>query len=116
MEHNQFDNNVMPDLYSGGFINEPMDDLPAAMESEVYVDGKLQVRGGKKTKKSKKKKSQETNYFAELCGLLRVLWATRQTEDIDKVNNPDKYVRITLRELVIYLIFLAVLTISKLFI
>jgi hypothetical protein len=39
-----------------------------------------------------------------------VLWATRQTEDIDKVKNPDHYVKITLRELIIYFLFLGCLT------
>jgi len=43
----------------------------------------------------------------------KALWATRETEDIDKIANPDKYVKITLRELVIYIVFLTVLTISN---
>lgn len=50
------------------------DDMPTAMEAEVYVDGKLQVKRKTKNDKNKdKKKSKEdnTNYFAELCKLLR---------------------------------------------
>lgn len=41
-----------------------------------------------------------------------VLWATRETEEIDKVRNPDKYTKITLRELIIYGVYLAVLCIG----
>jgi hypothetical protein len=46
--------------------------------------------------------------------MLIVLWATRQTEDIDKAKNPDKYVKITLRELAVYIGFLVILSIGLL--
>jgi len=52
----------------GGFIDPDQDNDLAAMESEVYVDGKVQV-GHKK--KNKKKKGDETNYCAEACGIVR---------------------------------------------
>ena len=83
----------------------------------MYVNGELQVGNrsknkNKKGKNSKKKHSNE-NYCMDMCGFVRLLWATRQTEDIDKVKNPDKYVRITLRELFIYLGFLVVLCLCK---
>ena len=90
------------------------------MESEVYVNGELQVgnrsKGGKNKKggKNSKKKHSNENYCADMCGFVRLLWATRQTEDIDKVKNPDKYVKITLRELFIYLGFLIVRCLRKL--
>lgn len=110
MSHSQFDESgTMQDMYTNdGFIKE---EEPAAMESEVYVNGKIQ-RNSKKQKKSKKKKNDEKNYFSMCCGVLRKLWATRQTEDIDKVKHPDRYVKITLRELVIYLIFLVIICIG----
>jgi hypothetical protein len=40
------------------------------------------------------------------------LWATRETEK-DLRKNKDLYVKTTLRELVIYLVFIAILCISK---
>ena len=43
------------------------------------------------------------------------LWATRQTEVIDKEKNPDLYVKITLRELIVFLVFLLILCISNIF-
>ena len=97
-----------PDFNQGGFINEPSDS-PAAMENEVCVDGKYQVN--KKGKRVDKKKKKDENYLKEICNAFRLLWATRQTEDIDKVKNPDKYVKITLRELFVYLGFLIILCI-----
>ena len=59
---------------NGGFIDDtpqnPADE-PAAMEAEVYVDGKLQVGKKKGKGKNKKKKQQDSNYFSDLCGLVR---------------------------------------------
>lgn len=112
MSHSQFDEfGSVQDMYTnGGFIKE---EEPVAMESEVYVNGEVQLTS-KKNKKAKKKDDRK-NYFSVFCGILRKLWATRQTEDIDKVKNPDKYVKITLRELIIYLIFLIVVCIGMKF-
>jgi hypothetical protein len=41
------------------------------------------------------------------------LWATQQTEKIDRHQEKDKYVRTTIRELIVYLFFLTVLSIGK---
>jgi hypothetical protein len=41
------------------------------------------------------------------------LWATQQTEKIDRQVQKDKYVRITIRELIVYLVFLTILSIGK---
>jgi hypothetical protein len=41
------------------------------------------------------------------------LWATQQTERIDRNEQKDKYVRITIRELIVYLCFLTILSIGK---
>jgi len=41
------------------------------------------------------------------------LWATQQTEKIDRQEEKDKYVRTTIRELIVYLVFLTVLSIGK---
>ncbi|RNA43788.1 polycystic kidney disease 2-like 1 [Brachionus plicatilis] len=109
MSHSQFDESgTMQDMYTNsGFIKE---EEPVAMESEVYINGKVQA-SSKKQKKQKKKKNDEQNYFSVCCGFMRKLWATRQTEDIDKIKHPNRYVKITLRELIIYLIFLIVICI-----
>lgn len=64
-----------------GFVNsQPMDEnLPAAMEAEVYVNGKLEVRNKKKGGKKdgdnlaakKRKEMQKNRDFAEICGIFR---------------------------------------------
>jgi len=41
------------------------------------------------------------------------LWATRQTEK-DLRKNKDLYVKTTIRELILYLVFITILCISKL--
>jgi len=41
------------------------------------------------------------------------IWATQQTERIDRYREKDKYVRTTIRELIVYLIFLTILSIGK---
>jgi hypothetical protein len=44
------------------------------------------------------------------------LWSTQQTETIDRHQEKDKYVRTTIRELIIYIVFLVILSIGKNFI
>jgi hypothetical protein len=52
-------------------LNETMD-APAAMESELYVNGKVYVKSKDINKKKKRKtKHQESNYLGDLCGLVR---------------------------------------------
>lgn len=41
------------------------------------------------------------------------LWQTQQTEKIDRYQQKDKYVQTTIRELIVYLIFLTILSIGK---
>jgi hypothetical protein len=41
------------------------------------------------------------------------IWATQQTERIDRHQEKDKYVRTTIRELIVYMIFLVILSIGK---
>lgn len=50
----------------------------------------------------------------EIVSFLRKFWATRQTEDIDKEAEPNRYVRITLRELFIYVVFLVTVSLLAL--
>ena len=70
-------------IQNAGFVNskpmEPVDDLPTAMEAEVYVDGKLQIKNKKKNGKSnketladkKKKEMQQSRNFSEICSIFR---------------------------------------------
>lgn len=67
--------------------------------------------GGKSN--SSKKKAQQKSIFVTLPRALRKLWATRQTEDIDKEKEVTKYVKITMKELCIYAVFLVNLSICK---
>jgi hypothetical protein len=49
-----------------------LQDEPAAMESELYVNGKVYVKSRDINKKKKRKaKQQEPNPFNDFCGLLR---------------------------------------------
>jgi hypothetical protein len=49
----------------------------------------------------------------DIVRIILELWATQQTERIDRHEHMDKYVRTTIRELIVYLIFVAILTIGK---
>lgn len=50
--------------------------------------------------------------FISICLIFLALWATRQTEK-DLRKNKDLYIKTTIRELIIYLIFIIILCISK---
>ncbi len=51
-------------------------------------------------------------FFLKYISFYVALWATRQTEK-DLRKNKDLYVKTTLRELILYLIFVTILCISK---
>lgn len=74
----------------------------------------LPQKSGGRSNASKKKAQQQKSIFVTLPRALRKLWATRQTEDIDKVKEVSKYVKITMKELCIYAVFLVNLSICKL--
>lgn len=82
---------------------EPMD---SPMDSVNYDSP------AKKT--SRKKKQRKMTVFEKIPHYIRKLWATRQTEDIDKQNEVQKYVKITMRELIIYGVFLINLSVLAL--
>ncbi len=86
-----------------------------AMDSEVYVNGVLDTNKTtvKKTKKKSNKKRQLT-FIEKIPRLFRGLWATRQTENIDKEKEVHKYVKITMRELCVYAVFLVNLSVLSL--
>lgn len=63
--------------------------------------------------KGKRKKRPDT-FLEKIPIFVRSLWATRQTEDIDKEKQMYKYVKITMRELTIYGVFLINLSIVAL--
>ncbi|UJR28851.1 hypothetical protein I4U23_010075 [Adineta vaga] len=86
------------------------------MDNEMYVDGTLYVDGipvtrGDQQGRSRRNNQNRNNPCEKALSLLRKLWATQQTEQIDRQQHKDKYVRTTIRELIIYLIFLTILSI-----
>lgn len=80
------------------------------MESPEPVD--VNINPVRKTK-GKKKKRPDT-LLEKIPIFVRSLWATRQTEDIDKDKQMNKYVKITMRELTIYGVFLINLSVLAL--
>lgn len=76
-----------------------------------YAPPLPQKSGGRSN--ASKKAQQQKSIFVTLPRALRKLWATRQTEDIDKAKDVRKYVKITMKELSIYAVFLVNLSICK---
>ncbi|XP_064627409.1 polycystin-2-like isoform X2 [Lineus longissimus] len=83
-------------------------DQPAAMESEMYVDGAIRVMDDRQDQNIVVTEEPEGCWYKFKRGL-RSLWATRQTEETK--GNRELHVKTTLRELVVYFIFLIVLCI-----
>lgn len=82
---NDYDSNEISRASSGvgivgGGGSKPMnqDDLPTAMDAEVYVDGKLEFKSKKMSKKEKdsladkkRKEMKQKRDFAEICSVFR---------------------------------------------
>ncbi|CAF4557671.1 unnamed protein product, partial [Rotaria socialis] len=90
--------------------------IPNSKEKEVYIDGTLYADGmvidQREQGAYRVKERQHKKYSCkQLLRFIRKLWATQQTEKIDIEEDNEKYVRTTLRELFIYMVFLGVLTI-----
>ncbi|CAF0732509.1 unnamed protein product [Adineta steineri] len=90
--------------------------VAGGMENEMYIDGILYIDGvpvsqSEERLRLRQQKQQRSNPCGKAIGLVRKLWATQQTERIDRQYEKDKYVRTTIRELIVYLIFLAILSI-----
>ncbi|XP_050390964.1 polycystin-2 isoform X1 [Patella vulgata] len=56
---------------------------------------------------SRASKPQSKGCFSRICGGIRSLWATRHTEETKQ--NRELYVKTTLRELIIYIVFLIII-------
>ncbi|CAF3527805.1 unnamed protein product [Rotaria socialis] len=89
---------------------------PGAMESELYIDGTLYVDGvpiGQNEKQKRLGKQNQTveNQCKKALGFVRKLWATQQTERIDRKKHKNRYVQTTIRELIVYMAFLTILSI-----
>lgn len=112
------------------------DDAPAAMQSEIYdptakdprEDMEVQVDESKNgcgqrfsrvvrgIKKKKPRQHQKINFLEILDSVIFIfyclaLWATRQTEDT--TSDKEMHIKTTLRELLVYVLFLIVLCIGK---
>lgn len=110
---------------------------PGGMENELYIDGTLYVDGVPVSRSeqqglSGRRGPRHVNPCEKAIRLVRSkfqlicffekrriiykfieLWATQQTERIDRQQHKEKYVQTTIRELIVYLIFLTILSISK---
>ncbi|CAF0782686.1 unnamed protein product [Didymodactylos carnosus] len=97
-------------MFAGPRLND-QDHAPAGMDSELYIDGALHVDGVSVDRQQKRQIQKHQNPCEQLLRVLRKLWATQQTENIDREKNKDRYVRTTLRELGVYIAFIVVLSI-----
>lgn len=80
-------------------------DMPAAMDAEPY---NLQARVTQDVR-ADGPKNQPVDCFTRFKRVIRGLWRTRHTEDTD--TDREMYVKTTLRELAIYLVFICILCI-----
>ncbi|XP_015774864.1 PREDICTED: polycystin-2-like [Acropora digitifera] len=80
-------------------------DLPSAMEREPV---KLQTRVPADVR-APGTKNVPVGCWTRFKRIVRGLWRTRQTEDTD--SDPESHVKTTLRELIIYLVFITILCI-----
>ncbi|KAI3378657.1 hypothetical protein SNEBB_011293 [Seison nebaliae] len=89
-------------------MDVPIEDhVPSAMESEVYYNGQLHVDGAPIKRKAQIK--DEPSAGKKLLQKLRCLWSTREMTDSNA--DKEKLIRTTLRELILYCIYLCVLVI-----
>ncbi|CAF0862510.1 unnamed protein product [Rotaria sordida] len=92
------------------------EEAPGGMENELYIDGTLYVDGvpisqSEQQKQLARQKQLQQNQCKKFLLLIRKFWATQQTERIDRKKHKNRYVRTTIRELLVYLVFLTVLSI-----
>jgi len=88
------------------------DGEPSGMESEMYVDGEVRVVGEAIPERKRAQQIIEVEEEPDGCwyafkSSIRGMWATRETEDTTK--DKDLHVKTTLRELVVYILFLVVI-------
>ncbi|XP_060603024.1 polycystin-2-like protein 1 isoform X2 [Ruditapes philippinarum] len=88
-------------------IRDDADLSPTAMEGDdsVYMGGDRNKSAAVATTS----KNQSKSCFAKIGHGIRSLWATRQTEDVK--GDRELHVKTTLRELIIYIVFLVILCI-----
>ncbi|XP_077999256.1 polycystin-2-like protein 1 isoform X2 [Glandiceps talaboti] len=99
----ELDDGPLDNSYGHG--EYPDDEAPTAMESEVYVDGHMRVMDAQ----TKAKLEEPQGCCSKVGRGIRSLWRTRQTEDTK--SDRELHVRTTLRELIIYFLFIVVLCI-----
>ncbi|XP_045214865.1 polycystic kidney disease 2-like 1 protein isoform X3 [Mercenaria mercenaria] len=87
-------------------VRDDPDLSPSAMDDDsVYMSGDK----NKSSAVATTSKNQSKSCFAKIGGGIRSLWATRQTEDVK--GDRELHVKTTLRELIIYIVFLVILCI-----
>ncbi|CAF1423747.1 unnamed protein product [Adineta steineri] len=94
-----------------------MHTIPTILENDGYIDGdypsdKMAItQSGQAGGYNKKRRQHSNNPCKQILRFIRRLWATQQTEKIDREEHLDVYARTTIRELTIYMVFLAILSI-----
>ncbi|KAK3090686.1 hypothetical protein FSP39_013743 [Pinctada imbricata] len=90
------------------FDFDPRDDpdLPRAMENDIYMD-KGDRNPSRNTTVATTGTKKKLGCWGTFCKGVRSLWATRQTEETK--GNRELHVKTTLRELIIYIVFLVIL-------
>lgn len=83
------------------------DHAPTAMESEVYMGADMKAMDIKTARA--KEDHARAGFCRKVMRAIRSLWRTRQTDDT--AQDKELHVRTTLRELIIYIVFLVILCI-----
>ncbi|XP_070544814.1 polycystin-2-like protein 1 isoform X3 [Ptychodera flava] len=99
------DDGPLDNSFGHGDFPDDDDHVPTAMEGEVYVDGHMRVLDAQ----TKAKLEEPQGCCSKVGRAIRSLWRTRQTEDTKA--DRELHVKTTLRELIIYIIFVVVLCI-----
>ncbi|CAF3530095.1 unnamed protein product [Rotaria sordida] len=90
--------------------------IPTRIENEVYIDGTSYVDGVPVNQEEHGRynvteRQRKKSPFKQFLRFIRKLWATQQTEKFNDEEHNEKYVRTTIRELMIYMVFIGILTI-----
>ncbi|CAF0854393.1 unnamed protein product [Rotaria sordida] len=90
--------------------------IPTRIENEVYIDGTSYVDGAPVNQEEHGRynvteRQRKKSPFKQFLRFIRKLWATQQTEKFNDEEHNEKYVRTTIRELMIYMVFIGILTI-----
>lgn len=111
--HDQAGGHARPDSqfdFGDDGIRDDADLGPSAMQNDsVYMGGDKNKGKSGPVVPAKSASKNNKNIFGKIGGGIRSLWATRQTEDMQ--GDRELHVKTTLRELIVYIVFLVILCI-----